>query len=365
MSAMTDPIAVAPDEAMDTALAEANLYRIRGLWALAERQCIAVLRKDPNNIHAHSLLGDVFFDQGKYEEAVAWYQMALDLDPNSEPDRQKLQKARDLLAKQQAATRRSTPGSGTGTQKLLGLKPAVWLNVAIAVGVLFLLIIGVLLLYQPLVRRGQAPVQHSGPQGARLEQPPIGTPLPPPKARPLAASPKPVTPPVKPPASQPQEPAQNAAAGSEDMAMMLEQELAAAISQNPDVQVSADVASVRLDPQLQRVTIELIYRGPQTNVADAKSAALMAAMGAARAALRSQDPALQTLDTAAVIVDYLDEQGRPTMLLSATTDRNLVALLGDQYSTEQILTTGFRSITWGPPPPATAAPPSGGYTGQR
>ncbi len=74
----------------EAALAAANLLRLRGRHAEAEARCIEVLRADPNNVHAHSMLGDIYLDQGRREDARQWYQLALDLDPNSRSDRRKL-----------------------------------------------------------------------------------------------------------------------------------------------------------------------------------------------------------------------------------------------------------------------------------
>ncbi|MGC8668430.1 MAG: tetratricopeptide repeat protein [Chthonomonadales bacterium] len=367
MNAMTDAIAQTPDPALETALAEANLYRIRGLWSLAEQQCIAVLRKDPNNVHAHSLLGDTFFAQGKYEEAAAWYQMALDLDADSEPDRLKLQKARDLAAKQQAAGSGGAGATaGTGTQKLLGLKPAVWVNAATAVGVLFLVTIGGVLLFKPVPEGRQAPVPASpAPKGIPQGQAP-GPPLPPPAARTSAASPKPVMPAEKPHPKRSEASAANTLPGSGDGAASLEKELWAAIASDPWVQPTADVSGVHLDPQMQRVTIELIYRGPQSTPQEARPAAVWAALGAARGAFQTQNPTLQeTLDAATILVYALDGQGKPSLMLTAETNRGAIAGLPPEPDLGTALQFGFNSLTWQNPPTGNAAPPSGGYTGQQ
>lgn len=80
----------APGSGHEIALAAANLLRLRGNFDEAEARCIDVLRADPNDVHAHSLLGDVYADQGRMDDARQWYQMALDLNPHSRPDREKL-----------------------------------------------------------------------------------------------------------------------------------------------------------------------------------------------------------------------------------------------------------------------------------
>lgn len=85
-------------------LARANLFRMRGRWADAVDQCTEVLRLDPGNATAFSLLGDIHQDQGRLEEARHWYQLALEANPSSEADRAKLSRAQEMLeARQQRA----------------------------------------------------------------------------------------------------------------------------------------------------------------------------------------------------------------------------------------------------------------------
>lgn len=88
----------------ESLLLRANLLRMRGRWDAAAEQCAAILRLDPANPTAHSLLGDILQDQGRAEEARHWYQLALDLNPTSEADRAKLARADEMLeARQQRA----------------------------------------------------------------------------------------------------------------------------------------------------------------------------------------------------------------------------------------------------------------------
>lgn len=95
---------IPPPQPADSLLIRANLLRMRGRWDLAAEQCADVLRVDPTNPTAHSLLGDILQDQGRSEEARHWYQLALDLNPSSEADRAKLARADEMLeARQQRA----------------------------------------------------------------------------------------------------------------------------------------------------------------------------------------------------------------------------------------------------------------------
>jgi len=80
-------------------LAQANLLRMRGCWEAAVENCMAALRLAPDNPSAQSLLGDIYENQGRYDDAIQWYRMALDAHPDSPADRLKLER---LVHRQQA-----------------------------------------------------------------------------------------------------------------------------------------------------------------------------------------------------------------------------------------------------------------------
>lgn len=71
-------------------LAQANLLRIRGAWQEAVDKCMAAMRIVPGNSAAQSLLGDIYENQGKFDDAIQWYRMALDSNPGSIADKAKL-----------------------------------------------------------------------------------------------------------------------------------------------------------------------------------------------------------------------------------------------------------------------------------
>ncbi len=73
------------------ALVTANMLRLRRDWTLAEAKCSEVLGLDPENATAHSLMGDILRDQGRVDDAIEWYKLALDHNPSSEADRRKLE----------------------------------------------------------------------------------------------------------------------------------------------------------------------------------------------------------------------------------------------------------------------------------
>ena len=73
-------------------LAQANLCRIRGNWPDAIDKCMAAMRIDPHSVAAHGLLGDIYENKGCLDDAIQWYRMALDINPDSPADQQKLER---------------------------------------------------------------------------------------------------------------------------------------------------------------------------------------------------------------------------------------------------------------------------------
>ena len=84
-------------------LAQANLLRVRGHWDDAAQACMTALRLAPDSASANSLLGDIYENQGRYEAAAQWYQMALDANPDSPADLLKLDRLRQRSQGQPAS----------------------------------------------------------------------------------------------------------------------------------------------------------------------------------------------------------------------------------------------------------------------
>ncbi len=80
-------------------LAQANLLRMRGCWAEAIEKCMAALRLSPENASAQSLLGDIYENQGLLDDAIQWYRMALDVQPDSPADTLKLARLIDAKSR--------------------------------------------------------------------------------------------------------------------------------------------------------------------------------------------------------------------------------------------------------------------------
>lgn len=81
-------------------LAQANLSRMRGQWQEATQKCMQVMTLAPNNASAQSLLGDIYDNQGFLDDAIQWYRMALDVQPDSPADRLKLSRLLEAKARQ-------------------------------------------------------------------------------------------------------------------------------------------------------------------------------------------------------------------------------------------------------------------------
>ncbi len=64
-------------------IARANLLRMQGKYEEAIDVCLGILRRFPSNETAHALMGDIYADQGKLEDAIQWYELLVDLAPNN------------------------------------------------------------------------------------------------------------------------------------------------------------------------------------------------------------------------------------------------------------------------------------------
>ncbi|MDI9636557.1 hypothetical protein QM565_12425 [Geitlerinema splendidum] len=81
-------------------LSRANLLRIRGESKAAIDVCLSILRRYPNNISAHSLLGEIYLEQDDFKQATEWFEMAVDLAPDSKREMHLLERARSLYKSQ-------------------------------------------------------------------------------------------------------------------------------------------------------------------------------------------------------------------------------------------------------------------------
>ena len=75
-SAQTDDAAIAP------LLSRAHLLKTRGQWEEAVAVCTDAVRRSPISPSPYALLGDIYNAQNKTDDALHWYRMALERNPN-------------------------------------------------------------------------------------------------------------------------------------------------------------------------------------------------------------------------------------------------------------------------------------------
>jgi hypothetical protein len=164
------PSGSASDARIQPILAAANLLRMRGRWEEAIGKCVEAMRTSPNNATAHALIGDIYSEQGRDADALQWYQMALELDPDNAHDKAKVEA---LLAKLDATSAepvsreellKSLPGPSSESPK--GNTRALWAIALVAVAVLLVV---AAIKYLPGGR--SAPARESAPTGISLKGP--------------------------------------------------------------------------------------------------------------------------------------------------------------------------------------------------
>jgi tetratricopeptide (TPR) repeat protein len=153
---MVDPCL---DEA-HSALAAANLLKLRGEWQAAIDKCMQVLALDEDDAAAHSLLGDIYRDQGRMDEAMHWYKLALDLNPDSPADKSKLEQ---IIAQSKCER---PPVRNLRAEAIVTAKRVI-AEAALAIGVLLLITTVWPVIFQPKPHAENPP----GRAGQRTENP--------------------------------------------------------------------------------------------------------------------------------------------------------------------------------------------------
>ena len=194
---MTSPFPALPDtassqglpdialsgQAVHALLAQANLCRMRRQWDEAMNCCVAVLRAQPANQSAHVLLGDIYRDQGRAEDAIQWYGMAVELRPNPTDqakldqvtrERERAARQANLRGRRGYDTALATPldrqdGLNAGTTNLMGVSPRRWLRGITTVSLAFLALVLMFLVWQ-YSDRIKTPAANSGSKPRALVQ---------------------------------------------------------------------------------------------------------------------------------------------------------------------------------------------------
>jgi hypothetical protein len=143
---------------VETLLASANLHRMRSEWDAAISDATDALRIDPRNPDIASLLGDIYEQRDMLDEALVWYQMALELEPGSEPDRQRLDHVSELVAARREAER-------TGSFRAFQKHTRIWTIALVAIFVTVVSFAGITALF-----KGK-PSGPARPKQTRVERP--------------------------------------------------------------------------------------------------------------------------------------------------------------------------------------------------
>lgn len=141
------PGAEGSDAAVYPQLAQANLLRTRKQYKEAEDMCLAILHQYPHNFSANALMGDISVEEDHLDQAVEWYELALDIDPNAEIVREKLEVVEEKRQTQVVAT----------TAERLGLpteKPKTALITGVSIGAIALVGILAFLAYKAAMGTG-------------------------------------------------------------------------------------------------------------------------------------------------------------------------------------------------------------------
>lgn len=269
-------------------LAKTNLLRMRGQYKDAIQVCLGILKKYPNNATAHTLLGDVHAEMNELAQAAEWYEMALDLSPNSDADKQKLMSVRKRIQDREKAQTAEQIGLAETNRP----KPGAYIAAAAA---------GILLVGTCSFVLGQMMTSNK-PKPAVTQPVNVGDANKPPAAstdtkdgepkEPVAETP--VTPAAVPMASAPASPDRTTVEflktrgqGSTSLFSAVEDPRTKHLTVSAELPGSADATATAvglandvftLIPEIEKVTVKLIQAGNSIYLADATRADYQAAM---------------------------------------------------------------------------------------
>lgn len=161
------PAALRVDTDVAPLIASANLHKIRAEWDEAIDDATSALRLAPRDPDIASLLGGIYEERGMSEEAVIWYQMALELNPNNTQDQERL----DRVTRSVSAKRRGT----TESFRVFEKRTKVW---GWALGAVFVAIVAMAIITTLAGRRhAERPTPSSSMRTAQpIVTPPLGRP---------------------------------------------------------------------------------------------------------------------------------------------------------------------------------------------
>lgn len=135
---VTMPSAAIDDkQLLQAELSRVNLLRIRGDVSSSKTLCLSVLKRFPESVDAHVMMGDLHCEQGDLAPAAEWYSLALDIDRNAPGVAVKLSRIQAALdISGQASRSRALIAGGSGKR----MSP--WLYVAVAASAIAIVAVG-------------------------------------------------------------------------------------------------------------------------------------------------------------------------------------------------------------------------------
>lgn len=283
-------------------IAEANLARLRGDLNGAIDLCTEALEVEPHNADVHSLLGDIYKAMDNPTEAARWYQMALDINPNSKSDQAKLQEA------QAAASKKKRIESNTPANNWL--HPIDKLDRAIRYFVLFcaaavmvLLIIGLTTWLIHSQKERKTPIENPAPKIEKTDNRQPQATTAPPVESPLVGEPE----------------------GGTLIRPLAEQTLLSKLATNPNIQQEKLVIEdVKIDPRIDGIEITMRFSDKPTALT--RIVVRRAAAVAAAAAYGASDDAKMVTVRTLVSMPGEYASGEPKLVHICDVPRDIVSV---------------------------------------
>lgn len=100
-------------------------YALAGLFAQAAQIFQQAVRLDPQFADAHFALGHAYYDMGRWQSAIDSFKRAAELNPNDVEAQQRLEQARDMLARESGKTEKTAPDKSSAPAKSEPLRQPV------------------------------------------------------------------------------------------------------------------------------------------------------------------------------------------------------------------------------------------------
>jgi hypothetical protein len=307
-------------------LTSANLHRIRKEWNESIADATEALRLDPKNADIASLLGVIYQERGMLEDAVIWFQMALEMNPNSTSDRARLKDVKAHMAT--ISARAKSPNQFS----ILDKRTRVWAG---AIAVIFVVVVALALMLA-FGRRNQQDIAGMAKYGRQTE----------PSDR--VSEYNSDAPPIIPPsgtAAPARQPAHSVSAARQSSTTNSSLRTPAELKISQDVSQAQGIGSAKIDDVIAdpRQSIAIVTFSIQASALN-KSAVLTAAGAVARAAFAANSEV--KFVTARCVVS---PSGQSTTQIAFVGDisRQSLEALGTNFTADQIQAS-FTGQWWNP-----------------